>query len=334
MPNSSPVVLVHGILGFGPKELGPIKYWGNAFEVPLPLERHEASVGPLSSAHDRACELAAQIRGEPVDYGPSHSEKAGHAQFHEDPRFDFTGRELVRDWSEDRPVHLVGHSLGSPTIRCLQNLLEEDFWGWGSNHRWVASISTISGVSNESPLVYRYGVDEETGLMKEAKARPLLKIIGTLIGAAGGALDAIYDFDLDHWGFERQKGESLDGYLDRIEDSSFSKGKDHAGYTRSLQGAYEDNARWRTFPGHLLLLLRHRANLQAAAGGLAAPEPVDELGDDGNLVVHRHQAVPPAADPAAGFRGRVVVGERRRHLGVFAAVSTDHRGASGRRRDR
>ena len=54
MGNDNHVVLVHGLLGFGPKELGPLKYWGTAFEVAPKDRAHEASVGPISSAHDRA----------------------------------------------------------------------------------------------------------------------------------------------------------------------------------------------------------------------------------------------------------------------------------------
>lgn len=80
MPNKCPAVLVHGILGFGPKELGPLNYCGTAFNVPSPIPRFEASVGPLSSAHDRACELAAQIKGTRVDYGAAHAKREGHAR--------------------------------------------------------------------------------------------------------------------------------------------------------------------------------------------------------------------------------------------------------------
>jgi hypothetical protein len=61
MPDTNPVMVVHGILGRRPEEPGPMRYRGSAFTVRCPPERHEASIGPLSSAHDRTCELAGQI---------------------------------------------------------------------------------------------------------------------------------------------------------------------------------------------------------------------------------------------------------------------------------
>ena len=49
--------------------------------VPSPLARFEASVGPLSSAHGRAWELAAQIKGIRVDDGAAHAKREGHARY-------------------------------------------------------------------------------------------------------------------------------------------------------------------------------------------------------------------------------------------------------------
>ncbi len=245
MSNQCPVVLVHGLLGFGPKELGPLNYWGTAFKVPSPLPRYEASVGPLSSAHDRACELAAQIKGARVDYGEEHARREGHKRF----GFDFSGNGFVPHWSERCPVHLVGHSLGSPTIRCLQHLLASDYWGWGSNARWIVSITTISGVSNGSTLTYLFGADERTGLVKKASLTTLLLLAVEAYGyATGGVQDAIYNFDLNHWGFTRAAGETVGEYLIRISRSRFLKGKDNACYSLTLQGAYADNAVWQTYP--------------------------------------------------------------------------------------
>ena len=245
MPNKNPVILVHGILGWGPKELGPMRYWGSAFKVRCPLTRHEASVGPLSSAHDRACELAAQIRGCPVDYGEEHAQREQHERYGD----EFTGRGFVPDWGEQRPVHLVGHSLGSPTVRCLQHLLAIDYWGWGSNECWVSSITTLSGVSNGSTLTYFFGANENTGLLdSDSIGTALGRIIEIYTAATGGILDAIYNFDLDHWGFIRNQNESLIDYLQRVSQSRFLKGKDNACYSLTLQGAYENNAVWKTYP--------------------------------------------------------------------------------------
>ena len=245
MPNQNPVILVHGLLGFGPKELGPLNYWGSALRVTSPLQRHEASVGPLSSAHDRACELAAQIAGTVVDYGEDHAKQAGHNRH----GYDFRGRGFVEIWNDQNPVHLVGHSLGSPTVRCLQYLLACDYWGWGSTERWVRSISTISGVSNGSTLVYFFGIDEKTGLIRRNSGiEPVLRMIEVFTAATGGILDAIYDFDLDHWGYTRDIDEPLEDYLERVGRADFFWGQDNAAYSLSLQGAQADNAIWKTFP--------------------------------------------------------------------------------------
>lgn len=248
MPNQHPVVFVHGLFGFGPKELGPLKYWGRAFDVESPIaQRFEASVGPVASAHDRACELAAQIMGTRVDYGAAHAAEFGHDRFGD----DFTGQGFLPDWSESNPVHLVGHSHGAPTIRCLQHLLETDHWGWGSTHRWVRSITAISGVLNGSTLVFGFGADEATGLMhRDGLCSVLLRLVELYTGATTDLirLDDIYDFDLDHWGYRRRDGETMQDYLARVSQSPFLWGKDNAAYALTLQGAYEDNAVWKTYP--------------------------------------------------------------------------------------
>lgn len=247
MANQHPVIMTHGIFGWGPKEMGRYNYWGTAFIVSSPLERYESSLGPISSAHDRACELAAQIKGAPVDYGEQHSKEAGHTRYVKE--YDYTGKGFVEKWDENNPIHVVAHSLGSPTVRCLQHLLGTDYWGWGSSHRWIKSITTLSGVANGSTATYFFGADEKTGLLKGVSlGTAILRMVEIYTYASGNPLEKIYDFDLYQWGFKRRPAESLEDYLVRLSKSKFMKGKDNACYTLTLQGAYEDNALWQTYP--------------------------------------------------------------------------------------
>lgn len=44
-------------------------------------EVYTATVGPIVSNWDRACELYAYIKGGRVDYGKIHSEKYGHSRY-------------------------------------------------------------------------------------------------------------------------------------------------------------------------------------------------------------------------------------------------------------
>jgi triacylglycerol lipase len=243
--NNRPAIFVHGLFGFGPKELGDFNYWGTAFKVPSPLKRFEASVGPLSSAHDRACELAAQIKGTVVDYGSTHSAAHGHSQH----GVDFTGRGFLLEWNEHNPLHLIGHSLGSQTCRCLQYLLEQDFWGWGSTNRWVCSLSAISGSSNGSIATYFFGAEEKTGLISRSDGiAPILRLLELYTYFTNGLLEKIYDFNLHHWGYTRQDGEDLINYLKRVAKSRFLWESDNGLFSATLQGAYRDNGLWSTFP--------------------------------------------------------------------------------------
>ncbi len=122
-----PVVFVHGMFGWGENEgiNKKIPYWGATTGNLIDYlngrgyDCYAASVGPISSAWDQACELYAQMTGKRVDYGKAHSARHNHRRFgreYEKPLFD--------GWGKDKKVHLIGHSFGGLCIRVLSHLLE------------------------------------------------------------------------------------------------------------------------------------------------------------------------------------------------------------------
>ena len=121
-----PVVLVHGMFGWGTskKVYETLPYWGATtgdligWLDDCGYKCYAATVGPLSSAWDQACELYAQLKGTRVDYGEAHSKKYNHK------RFGRTYKStLVENWSGENKIHLVGHSFGGNCVRLLAHLL-------------------------------------------------------------------------------------------------------------------------------------------------------------------------------------------------------------------
>ena len=121
-----PTVFVHGLLGWGAQDAlyRAVPYWGLAAgDVLGYLNRcgydcRAASVGIISSAWDRACELYAALTGGRADYGIAHAQRFGHARFG-----TAYPAPLVPGWGADRPIDLVGHSFGGATARLLMQLL-------------------------------------------------------------------------------------------------------------------------------------------------------------------------------------------------------------------
>jgi hypothetical protein len=200
----------------------------------------------LSSLHDRACEIFAQIKGGIVDYGEEHSAEFGHE------RYGRAYEGLFPEWSAEHPVHLVGHSLGGVTIRVLQHLLDtRAFPGHNTSAAWITSITVINAPLNGSIAAYALGE-------KEKDAPAVVKLSpGHMLGCAVHLLAFLdvrlggFDLGLDHWNLSAWKGPITaittlrDSLLVR---STIVESKDNAAFDASVHSMSEWNKSIRTHP--------------------------------------------------------------------------------------
>jgi triacylglycerol esterase/lipase EstA (alpha/beta hydrolase family) len=147
-----PIVLVHGIFGFGKGRLGGLSYFAGAEKkddrVLVP------DLGSLTSIHDRARELFYYLKGGQVDYGEDHSKACGHKRF---GRIYPTGHYPV--WDEQNPVHFVGHSAGAQVVRVLHQMLaDKAFPGHDTSEDWILSLTSLSGALNGTTRTYYDGM--------------------------------------------------------------------------------------------------------------------------------------------------------------------------------
>ena len=120
-------VFVHGLAGWGryDEKYARRPYWGMSGGDLMAHLREQgyacyaASVSPMGSAWDRACELYAQIAGTRVNYGAAHAAEYGHERFGR----DFSGDPLIPSWDDGTRLVLVGHSFGGATARLFSELL-------------------------------------------------------------------------------------------------------------------------------------------------------------------------------------------------------------------
>ena len=253
--NNYPIVFVHGLMGWGSNEGLGFPYFGLAElgvaigrlrNLDLDFSRRALfpAVGPISSHHDRACELFYLLKGGDVRYGEKHAKQHGHRATIANWRK--ARQRLYPEWDADHPIHVVGHSQGAPTIRVLQHLLDQkDFFrdekgrSYNTDASWIRSLTSISGVLNGSLATYILGGAMDSGRVQPYSlaayaAKTIERISREKDAFWQGVFQHVYNVDLEQWQ-TAQSGE--------VELDSFIRGEDNAPYDLSVHASQNFNLR-------------------------------------------------------------------------------------------
>ena len=356
MKNRYPFIFVHGMFGWGEKigidKISP--YWGGTTGSLMKYLRkqgyecYSASVGPVASAWDDACELYAQLMGTRVDYGKAHSEAHGHR------RFGRTYKKPLCEGFGKRKFHLIGHSHGGQVIRLLAHLLtygdeteknatdSEDISPLftGGKADYIESITTICSPHNGSTL---YQVVEDKNLL-----HTLGRFTDFMMGLIGRTPfhGRFVDYQFEQFGLTPVKGEfkpdKLFTAMNRIRD-----GEDYVLSDLSLKGAYElnkmieisDSIHYFSYAANGCVGNEHKSKnmnffllkmFSHVLVRLPLPEndyglTFDESWRPNDGLVNTVSAKNPADEPAKDFDGKIEKGI----WNVMPVLECDHGGATG-----
>ena len=253
-----PIVLVHGLAGFGEYDdlNSIIPYWGytsgsiDKYIESFGNECYEASVGPISSAWDRACELYAQLTGTVTDYGAYHSLVHAHNRYGRDYTAKGYGKLMKKKWSAANPVNFVCHSFGGVTCRLLMQLLADgskEEYNYaakkgkldelsplfkGGKKNWVYSVTNLAAPNNGSTVCEALPNTVDTvGKLMSAGSKVLSKT----------PLKGVYDFQLEHFGIVTKKTDTIESLYSKIKKSGFMNHNDNAFADLALDKAIDMN---------------------------------------------------------------------------------------------
>ena len=241
--------------GEGVKLNDYLPYWGMysgslvEYLNNLDFDCYAASVGPFSSAWDRACELYAQLFGGTVDYGVAHSKEHGHNRFgrtYDKPLVENIGERNLD--GTIKKINLIGHSFGGETIRMLSHLLE-----YGSKDERKATlprdisplfvggkgriIHTITTIASPHNGITTFYANRSTIDITNYLAFLLANIVGNT------ELNRYYDVHLEQFNLSGDSpvSRSLGKAFNTVGVAEIVQGRDNIYYDLSINGAKKMN---------------------------------------------------------------------------------------------
>jgi triacylglycerol lipase len=286
-----PVVLLHGMFGYGQQEITEkvLPYYGLwNVHIRKMFEKEGVrcvapSLGPYTSAWNRACEAYAQLVGGRVDYGKVHSEKFGCE------RYGRTYKALLPEWGTKDAngdiikVNFIGHSFGGVTARLLTQLLidgsEEERNGTpenelsplfkGGNKNLVHSITTLASPHNGATCT-----EKRTG---KVMTEIVVKICQLFSIIDATPLRSIYDLRLDQYGITKEKIPFIRIYNMSKQTELIRKylfeNKDNIIYDLTFKGAKELNEKIPTRDNIYYFSFRGQRTVPALHGLVQIPGP-------------------------------------------------------------
>ncbi|KAL5533939.1 hypothetical protein ACEPAG_399 [Sanghuangporus baumii] len=234
-----PLIIVEGFLSTsGSVAWSPLRNYVGGYENMLGDRKVMiASVGPVSSLHDRACELYYTIKGGTVDYGAEHARQSGHKRY---GRHHPTG--LYPIWSPSNPLHFLGHSIGGATIMKLQHLLSIGFFGQDTHPDMLLSVTTVSCPFRGTQIVYALGerTDSAPAVRSFSVGNVLAKAVHVL-SYISPLLPKALDLHADSRALSYQEC-SFISFLRHLWQSDWAEGRDATPFDVTFEAADERDA--------------------------------------------------------------------------------------------
>ncbi|EHK22572.1 uncharacterized protein TRIVIDRAFT_60579 [Trichoderma virens Gv29-8] len=262
------------VFGWGAPLFGAINYFGGEIDIATLLANEGytvivASIAPISSNYERACELYRQLTfGQfstidlttnsldeqydvDVDYGNYFAPNSGPEQTHTTGRrraILYSNSPGYSNWKWDRnnKVHFVCHSQGGNTVRCLISMmangdgtLNPTYFNEAGRDDWAISVTTLGTPHRGTTIidVIESFINRQMG--------DAVGLVARLFATASfyPPDKRSFDLQLDHWGICRNTGETFQKMLERLESPNgpvwrWLNSKKNGFYDNSIEGVH------------------------------------------------------------------------------------------------